>query len=57
MIISAGIIVLILWLIIGLLLAWSAYQTSVIDRLKQSSNIKELRKQKDGDDNPQRRIN
>jgi len=44
MIISAGIIVLILWLIIGLLLAWSAYQTKVIYRLKHSDNPKELGK-------------
>jgi len=54
--ISSGIIVLILWLMIGILLAWSAHQTQVIDRLKHSSNLKELSEQKARNNNPQSRI-
>ena len=51
--IPAGIVVLILWLIIGLLLVWSAYQTRVIDKLKRLNDFKKQRKQETSNNNPQ----
>ena len=51
--IPTGIIVMILALIIGLLLVWSAYQTSVIDKLKRLNDFEKLRKQETSNNNPQ----
>ena len=55
--ISAGVVVLILWLIIGLLLVWNVYQSRVIDRLKRLNDFEKQRKQETSNNNPQSRIN
>ena len=54
--IPAGIVVIILALIIGLLLVWSAYQTRIIDRLKRLNDFEKQLKQETSNNNPQSRI-
>lgn len=46
-------VVLILWLLLGIFMAWSAYQSSIIARLQRElRDLKDLGKQKETNDEP-----
>ena len=54
--ISAGTVILILWITIALLVGWAIYQSRVIYRLEHPDEFRKKRKQDNCENNPQSRI-